>query len=89
MVLTDKAYDTDFIRNLAKQRKCWANIPAKANRKPAFSFSRRVHRQHNLVERFSNRTKQMRGLATRYDRRADDDLAAPTLAAAKIRRSSP
>ncbi len=56
MVLTDKAYDTDFIRNLAKQRKCWANIPAKANRKPAFSFSRRVHRQRNLVERFFNRT---------------------------------
>ncbi|MGQ3212463.1 transposase [Shinella sp.] len=32
-LLADKAYDTDAIRNFAKQRKCWANIPAKATRK--------------------------------------------------------
>jgi transposase len=66
-ILADKAYDTDAIRNFAKQHKCWANIPAKANRKQTFSFSRWVYRQRNLVERFFNRIKQMRGLATRYD----------------------
>lgn len=71
-ILADKAYDTDAIRNFAKQRKCWTNISAKANRKQTFSFSRWVYRQHNLVERFFNRIKQMRGLATRYDRRADN-----------------
>jgi transposase len=26
-ILADMAYDTDAIRNFAKQRKCWANIP--------------------------------------------------------------
>jgi transposase len=52
-LLADKAYDTDAIRNFAKQRKCWANIPAKANRKQTFSFSRSVYRQRNLVERSS------------------------------------
>ncbi|CAD0217314.1 hypothetical protein AGRHK599_LOCUS4969 [Rhizobium rhizogenes] len=53
-LLADKAYDTDAIRNFAKQRKCWANIPAKANRKQTFSFSRWVYRQRNLIERFFN-----------------------------------
>ncbi len=41
-------------------------------------------RQRNLVERFFNRIKQMRGLATRYDRRADNYLAALKLAATRI-----
>ncbi|WP_431768235.1 transposase [Rhizobium skierniewicense] len=83
-LLADKAYDTDAIRNFVKQRKCWAHIPAKANRKQTFSFSRWVDRQRNLVERFLNRIRQMRGLATRFDRRADNYLAALKLAAVRI-----
>jgi len=43
ILLADKAYDTDAIGNFAKQRKCWANIPAKANRKQIFSFKRWVY----------------------------------------------
>ncbi|WP_156421802.1 transposase, partial [Aurantimonas coralicida] len=43
-----------------------------------------VYRQRNLVERFFNRIKQMRGLATRYDRRADNFAAALKLAAVRI-----
>jgi transposase len=58
--------------------------PCTANRKQTFSFSRWVYRQRNLVERFFNRIKQMRGLATRYDRRADNHLAALKLAATRI-----
>jgi transposase len=84
ILLADKAYDTDAIRNLAKSRKSWANIPAKINRKQTFSFSRWLYRQRNLIERFFNRIKNMRGLATRYDRRADNYLAALKLVAARI-----
>lgn len=83
-LLADRAYDADAIRNFARERKSWANIPAKINRKKTFSFSRWVYRQRNLVERFFNRIKQMRGLATRYDRRADNYLAAIKLAAIRI-----
>lgn len=43
-----------------------------------------VYRQRNQVERFFNRIKQMRGLATRYDRREDNYLAALKLAATRI-----
>jgi transposase len=84
ILLADKAYDTDAIRSLAKSRKSWANIPAKINRKQTFSFSRWLYRQRNLIERFFNRIKNMRGLATRYDRRADNYLAALKLVAARI-----
>ena len=84
IVLADKAYDTDAIRGLVKRRNCWANIPAKANRRQSFSFSRWVYRQRNLVERFFNRIKNMRGIATRYDRRADNYLAALKIVAARM-----
>ena len=83
-LLADKAYDTDAIRGFVANRHCWANIPAKINRKQSFSFSRWVYRQRNMVERFFNRIKQMRGLATRYDRRADNYLAALKIVAARI-----
>jgi transposase len=56
----------------------------KANRKQTFTFSQWVYRQRNLVERFFNRIKHMRGLATRYDRRADNYLAALKIAATRI-----
>jgi transposase len=83
-LLADRTYDTDAIRSFAKEPKSWENIPAKINRKQTFSFSRWVYRQRNLVERFFNRIKQMRGLATRYDRRADNYLAAIKIAAIRI-----
>lgn len=83
-VLADKAYDTDGIRAFVASRGGWANIPPRITRKGTFAFSRWVYRQRNLVERFFNRLKQMRGIATRYDRRADNYLAAIKLAALRI-----
>ena len=76
-VLADKAHDTDGIRAFVAARHAWANIPAKANnRKKTFACSRWVYRERNPVERFFNTLKQMRCFATRYDRRADNYLAA-------------
>ncbi len=83
-VIADKAYDTDGIRAFVAARGAWANIPSRSTRKGTFAFSRWVYRQRNLVERFFNRLKQMRGLATRYDRRPDNFLAAIKLAAVRI-----
>ena len=86
-VLADKAYDTDGIRSLVASKQAWANIPPKANRKKTFSFSKWVYRQRNLVERFFNRIKQMRGIATRYDKREDNYLAGIKLAATRLWRN--
>lgn len=83
-LIADRAYDTNAIRVLAAERGAWANIPPRSIRKGGFSFSTWVYRQRNLVERFFNRLKQFRGLATRYDRRPENYLAALKLAAIRI-----
>ncbi|SKA31766.1 transposase, IS4 family [Consotaella salsifontis] len=83
-VIADKAYDTDGIRSFVASRKGWANIPPRSIRKDAFALSGWDYRQRNRVERFFNRIKQMRGLSTRYDRRADNFLAVLRLAAIRI-----
>jgi transposase len=83
-LIADRAYDTNAIRDLAAERGAWANIPPRSIRKNGFAFSTWVYRQRNLVERFFNRIKHFRGLATRYDRRPDNYLAALKLAAVRI-----
>lgn len=52
----------------AAARNIRANIPNRSNRKQRFAFSSWLYRQRNLVERFFNRIKQVRGIATRYDK---------------------
>ena len=83
-LLADRAYDTDAIRAFADERGAWANIPPKSNRNDSFAFSRWVYRQRNLVERFFNKIKQFRGIATRYDRKAENFLAAIKLVAVRL-----
>ena len=83
-LIADRAYDTNPIRDGAASRGVWANIPPRVIRKQVFSFSPWVYRQRNLVERLFNRIKQFRGLATPYDRRADNYLAALKLAAIRF-----
>jgi transposase len=84
IVLGDKAYDTNALRAEAEEKKAWANIPAKSNRKDSFSFSGWVYRQRNLVERFFNKLKQYRGIATRYDKNPANFLAAVKIIATRI-----
>ena len=83
-LIADRAYDTDAIRGLAAERSVWANIPPRIIRKASFAFSGWVYRQRNCIERFFNRLKHFRGLATRYDRRPENFLAAIKLAATRI-----
>jgi transposase len=75
MLLADRRYDADWIRALASEQGAWANIPPKRNRKEAICFSPYLYRPRNLVERFFNKIKQCRRIATRYDRLAANDLA--------------
>lgn len=59
-------------------------MPPRTIRRRTIAFSPWLYRQRNLVERFFNRIKQMRGLASRYERRPDNFLAALKLAAVRI-----
>ena len=84
ILLADKAYDTDTIRAETAGRGAFPNIPPRITRRQTFAFSPWLYRQRNAVERFFNRIKQMRGIATRYDRRPENYLAALKLAAIRI-----
>lgn len=74
MLLADKGYDANALRNTVTERKAWANIPPKANCKDPICFSPCLYKARNLVERFFNKTNQFRRIATRYDKPADAAL---------------
>jgi transposase len=84
MLLVDRGYDADWIRALVNQQGAWANIPPKRNRKDPICFSPYLYRARNLVERFFNKTKQCRRVATRYDKLAANYLAFIKLASIRI-----
>ena len=54
------------------------------NRVVALQFNRRLYRKRNLVERFFNKIKHYRAVATRYDKRDDNFLASIKLASIRI-----
>ncbi len=83
-LLADKAYDSNAIREQARDQGVWANIPPKSNRKGSFVFSPFLYRYRNLVERYFNKLKQFRGIATRYDKNPQNFLAAIKLVSTRI-----
>jgi transposase len=84
MLLTDKGYDANELRIAITDRKAWANIPPKSNRKDPICFSKHLYKTRNLVERFFNKIKQFRRIATRFDKTAENFLAAVKLASVQI-----
>jgi transposase len=84
MLLADRGYDADWIRALVSQQRAWANIPPKRNRKEPICFSPHLYRARNLVERFFNKIKHCRRVATRYDKLAVNYLAFITLASIRL-----
>jgi transposase len=84
MLLADRGYDADWIRDLVRQRGAWANFPPKGNRTEALCFSPHLYRARNLVERFFNKIKHCRRVATRYDKLAANYLAFVQLASIRL-----
>ena len=84
MLMADKGYDANALRTLVGERGASANIPPESNRKDPICFSRHLYRDRNLIERFSNRIKQFRRVATRYDKLAENVLASLKLARVRI-----
>lgn len=84
IVLADKAYDADGIRDLIEAQGAVPNIPAKANRKWKPCFSKVLYRERNLVERFFSKLKHFRRVATRYDKLAEHFLAMVQLASIRL-----
>lgn len=84
ILLADRGYDSDDLRDQMAARGAWANIKPMPNRKNVPAFSAFLYRYRNLVERFFNRLKHFRAVATRYDKRDDNFLASVQLASIRI-----
>lgn len=78
-LLADKGYDSDALIETLEERGIKPVIPPKANRREPRKTDFALYRERNLVERFFNRLKQYRALATRYDKLANTFLAAAAL----------
>jgi len=80
-VLADKGYDSNEIVTFIHQQQGIAVIPPKANRKIQRGYDKHLYKERNLVERFFNKAKHFRRMATRYEKTARNYLAMLTLVA--------
>jgi transposase len=84
ILLADRAYDSDALRQALAERGAWANVKPMPNRRNVPAFSSFLYRYRNLVERFFNKLKHFRAIATRYDKTPENYLASVKLASARI-----
>jgi transposase len=84
ILLADRAYDSDALRNELAGRGAWANIKPLSRRINRPAFSPFLYRYRNLVERFFNKLKHFRAVATRFEKHDANYLALVKLAAARI-----
>jgi len=83
-VVADRGYDWQHLINLITERGSIAHIPTQRDRKVQRSVDHALYRQRNLIERFFNKLKHFRRVATRYDKLARNFLAAVLLASTRL-----
>jgi transposase len=83
-LLADRAYDSDALRNTLAERGAKANIKPMPNRVNIPKFNKKLYRKRNLVERFFNKLKHFRAIATRFEKHDANYLALVKLASARI-----
>jgi putative transposase len=83
-VIADKGYDSDDLIEVISEHGAKAVIPPRSNRNEKRRYSKRRYKQRNLVERFINRLKHYRRIATRYEKTARNYLTFVNLAATLV-----
>jgi len=84
ILLADAGYDSNALRETLAARGAWGCIKPMSNRKHRPAFSAFLYRSRNLVERFFNKLKHFRAVATRFEKDPENYLALVKLAAARI-----
>jgi transposase len=84
ILLADRAYDSDALHRKLDGKGAWANVKPMPGRKNIPNFSAFIYRRRNLVERFFNKLKHFRAVATRYDKHPENYLASVKLASLRI-----
>ncbi len=84
ILLADRAYDSDELRQSLASQGAWGNIRPMPNRVNVPAFSPFLYRYRNLVEQFFSKLKHFRAVATRFEKHAANYLALVKLAASRI-----
>jgi len=83
-VIGDRGYDWQHLIEFVAARGGQAHIPTQRDRKVQRSVDPKLYRQRNLIERYFNRLKHFRRIATRFDKLARNFLAAVALASTRL-----
>ncbi len=83
-VVADRGFFARSIIERIEAEGASAHIPSQSNVRVRRVIDREIYRQRNLVERFFNKLKHFRRIATRFDKLARNYLAAITIAAARL-----
>jgi putative transposase len=82
--LADKGYDANHLHEKIAESGSEIVIPPKRNRKIQRPYDTDLYKERNLVERFFNKLKQFRRVATRYDKLLTNFMGFVKLAAIAI-----
>lgn len=83
-LLADRGYDSDAIRQDARDRGTAPEIPTKRNRIVQYSVNHALYALRNRIERCFNRLKNSRRVATRYDQDDSSFLGFVLLSAIRL-----
>ena len=83
-VVADRGFFARAIIDLIEAGGATAHIPSQSNVRVRRIVDLAVYRQRNLVERFFNKLKHFRRIATRYDKLARNFLAALFVASTRL-----
>ncbi|URK86169.1 IS5 family transposase (plasmid) [Rhizobium sp. RCAM05350] len=82
--LADKGYDADHLCERITQAGTRLVIPPRRNRKVQRAYDAELYKERNRIERFFNKLKQFRRVATRYDKLLANFMGVVKLAAIAI-----
>jgi putative transposase len=82
--IADKGYDADHLANRIAEAGIEVVIPPKRNRKVQRDYDIDLYKERNRIERFFNKLKQFRRVATRYDKLLANFMGFVKLAAVAI-----
>lgn len=80
----DRGYDWQYLVDLVNAKGGNAQIPTQRNVKKQRSIGHHLYRRRNIIERFFNKLKHFRRIATRFDKLARNFLAAVMLASTRL-----
>ncbi|PRX34922.1 transposase, partial [Meinhardsimonia xiamenensis] len=83
-VVGDRGYFGQAVIAAIEASGATAHIPSQSNVRVVRTVDRDLYRERNKVERFFNRLKHFRGIATRYFKTATNFLAALHLACSRL-----